>query len=740
MDTNLEGELSEDLFHKEYFIESSIYKSLNQKMDSFFNSNHQLETNVYLYGYSGTGKSTYLRWYAKNHIHSYNIIFFDMADVCNGNNSYNDCCDNKNQLDKKSIKLFDHYFYKLLCRMFSKYSYAFNKLLPKVFELRLTDTNSFSPNFFNRLEGCINNANTNISTTAFMNLISSCSYRDLLTLLLFFYYSYPTEFSEYFEISVGNKLPLLIIFDNIDHVELEYYNAKFPQVIESTYREVIADIRNGNIKRNNFKFTFNNTIRFIFCLRDANCSIINRQLADITIPNKVEFMPPVEESDIFLKRISIARKYNIQLNKEQFDFLKFVLSDEYTRKSFQPLFNYNMRKMAVFLWELAQETDSTYIYEINNLSRTPFTRYGSRGIEYYLIIRHLLKNDFLEKSLFLNDGLKINGVPNGYVNPVRILLTNILNKSRYSLDCFMSTSNINPINHNTPIGLDVVFLPFNEIFENEIELYFKILANLFLFHKENWCHLVTIFNKQVFSEDDFRNEKKEMELLAKICNKDNISNEELATYKQRLNAIKVQLNPAGFAYIHNVTRHYEFFSVRAHNNKPLFCSLGFEVKKNDVEFEFIENVNKTFKLTKKCLENLTGFLDAKVVDKFSSSAHCFRTYNEGDSFEKQNSGLHSIRIIDTHITYIDTFRLYILDNYEYLSSLNVSNIKTIRKTINRKLLNIIEQYILFLIKIDDDISNTQKLICVFKRNIEVIKKSGYTDCNTSVNTGRNEYQ
>ena len=595
-------------------------------------------------------------------------------------------------------------------------------------------TDSFSVEFFQRLEDYIYNKNNISDATKFNSFVSGQKYGDLFTLVLFFYFYHPDEFAQFFEdrgqfygMPLNKNLPLLVVFDNIDHVEIEHQNSKFPQFIESLYQKVKQAIRKICDSKVNI------TIHFIFCLRDANCSLINRQLADSTTRYMVEFTPLNIEADMFSKRLSIASKNDIRLDREQCEFMHYVLKDEYTKKSFQPLFNFNIRKLAEFLCGVIEDSETTYIEKIKILSKNKRTRNASRGIEYFLIIRHLLNNDYLKQRLFLSDGSINGGTKGGQINPVRILLTNILNMSRYSLDVYTRTAQSNPV------GLYSLFCSFNEVIEGKTDLYFEILTNLFLFHKENWCHLITFSNKQVFSEKDFASEKITLEKLFGQQMGNNISDQ------QRLDRIKIRLNPSGFAYLRDIVRHYEFFSLRANNPKPLFCSLDHNCKGNYIEFEFISNITRTFRLVRECIEHLIDFLNHlnnTESDDFSSSSHCFRIYNdddrlENDSYDKKRPGLHSIRIIDTHISYIDTFRRFILNDESYWTDLEVSNIMSIRVDINKELIDILEEYVSFLIKINKGGDYTLNLCTIFEANINYIKASGYSDFKTSVNKGRN---
>lgn len=713
-ETDFDKNLNEDKFLKEYFIKSPSYDDITTKLNSAFESaSYSRMFSIFLYGYSGSGKTTYIRWFLKNNNRIYIPLFFDFSDVT----------ENKEISEKDgTIRIFDKYFQDRLRKLFHKDCKSISKMLSNVYSKALSISEIFSSPFVKSLHSLLNNQKKEeIDQYEFYVFVNNLSYQDLLLLLLISYYECSKPFCEVFGIECNLNAPLLIVFDNIDHIEIEHKNSNFPAEIEQIYNNLKTYYEDNTDPRLA-------KIHFIFCLRDANCTLINRQLGDVYHRVKVFFKPLEAISSIVERRILIAKNNGIPFNDQQEEFIRLILKDEYSRTVFQPLFNYNYRKFVIFLGEAVQDYNLKYIYGIKKLSESKETINGARGIVYFLIIQYLLNIDFLKNRLFLEDGLKVGGDEGGNINPARILLTNLHNLSRFSFDKFSKNPHLNPV------GLYSLNRLFSEIFKNNDNLFFTIISDLFLFHKENWCHLLTFTDKQVFTNNNFEDEKRLL-LNAKQENNEDAIN--------KLDAIKIHITPSGFIYLRDIIKHYEFFSVRSDNTLPLFSSLKYKINsKNVLEFEFLDNIDNTFDLTQRCITSLIKFIEARVIPNFTNSNHCFKTYHleddyNDDFYEGKSGSLYLIRIIDTHIRYIDTFRRYILEKEPtYMNLFDNPNsnplFRNLRVQINKELTKRMDNYI-SLLKSSKEIQ-ASNLISLYERNMQEIK-SNYNRF-YSINTGR----
>ena len=699
-ETNFDKNLDEDTFFSPngYFVECSSYQGTSKRLDSVFDSaSYQRMLSIFLYGYSGSGKTTYLRWYFRKRKNDYNIVYFDLSDLTKSPDD---------EEITETIKIFDMYFQDKMLKLFHLDGRNISNMLAAIYGKILSIGSIFSSHFVQSLRELLKKGEY-IEKDNYFDFINLLDYKDLMLLLLITYYEYPNLFSSLFNIHINENKPLLLILDNIDHIDIEPYNSHFPANVEHTF--------------SNLKKYYNNTpksslvkIHFLFSLRDANCTLINRQLGDVFLRHKIFFRPLENINAILRRRISISIQKGIHFTNEQEVLIDFILNDEYTNKVFLPLFNYNYRKFALLLCEFLQDYNNEIISEIKQLLSIKETKNGARGIVFYLIITYLFTNDYLEERLFLDQGEKVSGENGGNVNPARILLTNLHNLSKFSFDKFSKTPHVNPV------GIYTLYKTFSEIFKSHNELFFSIISELFLFHKGNWCHLLTFVDKQVFSINSFEKEK-ELLRLAENNDIDAIN---------KLENVKLHINPSGFIYLRDIIKNYEFFSIRAGNSKPLFSSLDYRIVDDRVEFDFLKNIDATFELTEKCVDGLIKFIGSGIVKDFENTNHCFRTYHIEDDFmedfyENQIGRLYLVRIIDTHIQYIDTLKRFLMDYNSTYSRLfenqdNIVNFRNIKVKINKELTQRIEKYLNLLQKNKGSIK-VNKLIMLYLDNLYKIK-------------------
>lgn len=716
-ETDFEGTLTEDIFYNDFFIKLEEYDRYSESLDRLFNhTTHQLPLTIYFYGYSGTGKTTFIQWFAKNLLQKHETIFFDFTNVI-GSKHYGKAVNADN-----GLKIFDDKLQDILSGLYPENKETLKTLLKTVSYLSPFIQTTFSTEFFEQLYNLDLDAESGYRNQYF-KFIRNIYYLDLLLLLFLFYYYQPRIFLEKFtkKECVDINLPLVIIFDNIDHVEIESENSMFPSRIESVYHNFKMILREfqKHMKKEYEKLHKNNrTIKFLFCMRDANVSLLNRQVSENTVSEDIYFCPSNSDKDILLKRVSIAERDGVEIDTNRKKLLKFILNDDYTQKVFTPLFNLNIRKLANLISNTIVPHNGTYLQLLIDLNQNNNTVVGARGIEYYLIIKQLQKTDYLKDTIFVDDGGKIGGTRGGYVNPARIILTNLLNLTHFSMDEKVNEP------HYTPAGLFELYELYNEIFKNRHKRFFKVLTKLFHSHKSNWCHLISFTNKKVYGINDFTEELKLIEEYEKLPEGNEARKHDIET---ELNKIKVSLNPSGYMYIKDIIKHYEYFSLKANNPEPLFASLGYKKKANNsYHFDFVDNINKTKIVTKECVESLKKFLESGIIDEFELSKHVFRTYRieegENEDFHENRVGrLLIVRIIHTHIRYIDEFRVSILKNKAYWEKISKNEIEIfkMKDEVNQEIMKHLQDYIDML---KGTKGTVQYLIRMFEKNMEIIQK------------------
>jgi hypothetical protein len=713
--TNFGGDLTENIFFHDYFIgrDDGTYAEINERLNKLLSSENvssQFPPVIFLTGYMGTGKTTYIHYYVREKLRGYNSVFFSFGNISPERN-------------RESIRIFEEHFTKLLCRIFQRFGMEFTIMLSNICGRHLDLITIFPDTFFNALSNIIEEMNQlNIDILLerrFLELLDATGYKDLHLLLLAFIFQFPEKYNELYDFGYKEDLPFLLIYDDIDHIRIEHFNREFPNFIDETYHKLRELLRNLAEAENPNQYA-----SFLFCLRDANCPIMNRQLP-VNVRCEVEFKPSNIGDRILLERLAIAKKEQFYLANQRTDFLEYVFKDPYTKDVFSPLFNFNIRKLGEFFDNLTidYDVDQLYLPLILDLKNYPQGVVGSRGIEYHLVIKYLFTQNYLSTGLLFRD--EAIGQQGGNVNPARMILTNLHNINMFALE------NRSKKVRADPAPLSDLYELYRQIFRSDEhkKKFFKIITELFAFHQRNWCHLLSFDGKHISSLQDFQDE---------------IQNA-IADDIDALAYITLKLTPAGFTYLNNIMRHYEFFSIiRAKHGRPLFANTKVDYRTGRIRLDALNEMKETFKAAKHCVEHLDGFLnhveDDGIVKNFESTAHCFRIHSYEEAFRTRgrypHSRLYSVRIIDTHIRYIDSYRCYILNNHNHIKNLDPKH----KQVINKDIVEIIDNYVSILKKSSylSRKPRVQDLISVFEANMAKIKGSGFSDFTTMVNDGRKE--
>jgi hypothetical protein len=717
--------LTEEEFYKDpkYFVNIPSWMEYKKELDSFFeNVGYLTIRHVLLSGFRGIGKTTFIHWYIANSdvLSKYTTLILNMDDAIPSYTSKN--------IPKFGHTIFQTYLRDILIKFLFdnflkfreflfQYLYPKNGMLKQCFSDGKLDIES-SFEFVNVFDGIeeltekiLNEDGRSFSATVGENkqkglirdYLCGLNYIDLFLLFLLLY-EYDNESKMFFHRELGHRelseRPFLIlVFDNIDHIAIESSNADFPSILGDVYRNFRKAV--GILRGEAQKVL---SIHFIFSIRDTNRNLLNLQ-CDGSQPKEIEFIP-VDIDKIIERRIEIAKDRCSNIRTEHVTFLQTFFNDHVGRKLFLTLFNFNIRTLADNLDELQQ--NSMYVTKIKELydNRDAHSGYanGARGIYYFLLIRRLLRNDFLKEGMFIDRGDEIIA-GSGHVNPTRIILTNLCSMSKYMMD-----THTLKIQNNNPQGLYDLYKTYSSLFKGEkyVDQFFDILAKLFLFHKHNWSHLISFTNKQVFSKNVFDKEKKQ---LGKYVAK----NQEIpSSLIAELNTIKIQLNPAGYMYLEKVIVHYEFYSARAGNERPLFYSLKVKKSNNGGQsFEFLENIDKTWEQVKTCIDSLLEFMKSDLCKDFETTDHCYARHIGNDCVERK---LMIVRIIHTHLRYLDNFREYLLVSGLY------KQFDTPEKSINEELIMRQQRYIDKLERLCNvrDISRNRKLLNAFQKNMKLI--------------------
>jgi hypothetical protein len=652
--------IDEDQFYSEdFFIKLDHWNEIGQDIASFFRTGGEGNINtVLLYGYQGAGKTTFLHWALKksNLFEDYGKMILDMASIP----------DREANNISSPFFIFDIFFRKQLNRFYAdspdEMIYLL-KCLRKGF-VRLnntTFTNHYDDgqSFWDKLKKLVDELNTpqgqklNIEDeNAIVNFFNELNYNDAFILFLLCYFKLDNSCYEdyyYFKKPDKNKKSLIIVFDNIDAIRLEQTNAMFPSLIMNLYWE-FCEIINEHFKNDIDVLV----LKFIFSIRDYNHSYLEQQNSDNVQFKEIEFDPSESIDKILKKRIEIANKHTGNYSKASALFnIFFDVSKSYN--FYLPLFNFDLRKLGVHFSYITEklsvdDIDNFYLME-NSLEKILKEKNihlpnlmlayknGLRGIFFALIIKELMERDNLKPVLLYAKGEEItfdNSIKKttSQINSARILLTIIHSLSQYTESGEKIRSQL--------VMLGDVYKEFNSMFKGPdfVDIFFNRLAELFLLHKKNWCHLISFRNKQVFNEMSFDKEK---ELVKKGLLDNNNG------FIDVLNKIEVKINRSAHVYLTKVATHYEFFSMRAKNTESLFLT----ATKNDKSC--LRNMDKVWSIVRPCLTSLINYLSGTNIEDFENTALCLDDSNK-ESFRKTAM---AFRIIHMHLRYIDDFRQYV---------------------------------------------------------------------------------
>jgi hypothetical protein len=687
--------LTKDRFKEELLIKYNNYNELKIDIEKQLEEKpHELPFFHFLKGYAGTGKTTFIHWFCDECKDKIKYAFLDFSDT--------DDVVHEKRGDRKDYEYqLENCLRPLVSLLIDQNQNPSYDMLKHLYEKRGKLFAYFAPNFFKTLKTVV--ADDKIDNDELIDFSFSLRYSELFLLLLLFYNKYEKPFLSCTNGNTNLKSNqiennnLLLFIDNLDSIKMETFSKDIPKHFVSTYRQYL------NIIGVDYEyFNKRKKIDFIYCVRDTIHSVINPQEEDLTNIRTINFTPNINETKQYSQRLKFAKKHKIKVNKETELLLGHIFGDNATKKSYMPLFNYNNRKIVSYIHRIALESD-IFLEPIRSLIKTKSksSTVGVRGIYYFLFLKFMKEKDFFNEALFSAEGYFVEEGAGEktevHINPIRIILTILLNLCRYHLDIELRHD------YAIKVGFFDLYLEYKKIFErlkDKEQCFCNIIARLFLFYENNWCHLVTLTNKEILDLDSFNDEVK----LLQAYERD--QDEEI---RKTLNRIKINLNAAGYIYLKDIVRHYEFFSVRANVGKPLFASLCIKNVDGELTYEFMDNIKKTFELAENCIQSLTDFLQIKRFKDFEESNSCYRLYSKEDSIEgdfdsrasfydnnKKNGHLLINRIIDYHTEYIDNLRVYLSNNHSLIQEYSTKLCKTeneIILDINSKILEIIDKYV-----------------------------------------------
>jgi energy-coupling factor transporter ATP-binding protein EcfA2 len=486
-----------------------------------------------------------------------------------------------------------------------------------------------------------------------------------------------------------SKKKIYYIFDNLDVI---YDTGKLLDLINS-YFSFISDIPELMMKKKvkkvlkevfNNVFSFHSDICFIFILRETSQMYIVDHIKNIwdEVGESYDISSDVDKSLIVNKKRMFLDKYleNDPANQFLADVKRIdtIVSDNYAKIRLAPLFNNDYKRIIDCLASICKSNreqvdeyleicrrDNILASELrltpNDLGKR---KYGTLGIIFRLIFDHFKSNGYLGR-------IKVTEEKKHQVayTPARLILLYLNRKQFYPV--------AKPFNNQDIMPLSELFSTLEKVmFENKNpdEAFAHVLAGMFnLRNTKTWSHLITFDSiKKSISIDD---------ILFIIKEKEDVN---------------VRITCAGRAYLRFITSHFEYYASRFYNtSKPLFSSANevFNSKTNKYEFEKI--LEKIYNVVFNFCENMNEFMikwkeknPVILSEKIESSADFL--------YENKDRGyvmFHEERYIHHHITYIDTYRMYLINTKSDIFPDGIIDI-------NKRILPILKRYINLLIEYD----------------------------------------
>jgi len=668
-------------------------------LDKFLEyKSYQLPFFCFIEGYAGTGKTTFIHWYSQHSKIDMNHALIDLSGAKSDTHAKGDRFSGED--------LFEDYFLKLWPKIYRKYTKEVEDFLTFLDKESDLLTSHFSKTFFSKLKKRFKKEiDPPINATQFTDFLNNIEYTEMIEIFMLMYNKYPkiiTIISDNNAEDIKEDRELLLFFDNMDSMKMEAKSSIIPKKIASVYYSYYMAITSEFSEY----FSVDRKINFVFCMRDSVFSIINPQHKDFIQNRYLHFgIAPGTSDKIYKKRVNFSIEKALIKDTLQYKLIDNAYKDTiYLNRSYLPLFNYNLRKLSYFLAYTSTsitEKDISLYEKLANHNNSRL-RVGARGVYFFLIIKTMKSMDFISNNLITKEGQPTRSGGLGLLNISRIILTVIHNRTQYDLNLNSKIENL------TEASLFDIYTSFSELFEGYIDDFVDTLSSLFLFYEHNWCHLITLKNISIFDKGSMDEIKDKLKLYEKHNAKNNIV--EKIKIKQELAKIKVRINASGYIFLKDIIRHYEYHSVKAGNKKALFLCTGMDnLREDHYSYEFEKSLRNTKDFAFFCIGSLRSFLDGSNYP-FEESLCCFRLYSYGEHSITQDGEYDHIecyenfrtgqlllnRIIDTHTNYIDSFRIFLINDVGYIKEFCEKTGKTdkeIRFEINKKITGILKEYI-----------------------------------------------
>lgn len=394
--------------------------------------------------------------------------------------------------------------------------------------------------------------------------------------------------------------------------------------------QFISSLRLDNYENKSFNLFSN--FNFIFCVRDTTIAqftahFISRALnffhqdisaqvdQNLISKNKIKYLSNVLSDDKPLK-------------KESYIISK-ITTEPRTTKYIFPLFNRDYKKIMMCLEKISLNKEMGRNYTELIKHHEARANFGAHGI----LVR-LIFDLFNDHGYFSDIGTDYHE----YSIP-RVILTYLRNYQKEHVDKFLDNAQY------SSLDLRKLYDDFYKIVD--IDTFSDKLCGMYLLHKRKyWNHLVNFDVSYPVEVGNLNNVFKQYSTGRCFSDDDG----------------RIRITCAGRIFAQRVCSHFEYFACRYfRDSKPLFSYSNRKKLDNDPNDEgylCIKLINDVYQQVEKCCATVAEF-DQHIADCYyggdlSNYMSSHYVYNQCQS--------HIERILNYHISYIDAYRLYIIEN------------------------------------------------------------------------------
>lgn len=466
----------------------------------------------------------------------------------------------------------------------------------------------------------------------------------------------------------------------------------------SEMQSLMNTLKEKNLPQNAEWIRIYNKFKYIFAMRETTAMHISdhsRTRID-NYSKHFDISQDTNKSFILKKRYNLLKNHieNKEITNTSFikmvNCIEYITEDKYYKWNLFSLFNNDYRTTINCLCKICSNKESP-IYQAVPLLKLhkPYFKFGGRGI----IIKTIC--DSFKSWNYFSD-LKVSTIDKSFkeseynITLIRIILTVL-----YNMQLQLSSSTEIPffVNREQSVSIKQLYDKI-KIFCNDKETFLSCIEQMFVSRTwAYWNHLITFDNMLEYSN---------VELLNALNDTSGNKN------------IYIRCTDAGERFLSTLCIHYEYFSCRfTIDNMSLFSKESY--KREGKKYYFENQISEVFNHVKACCTEL------KLVNSKIMESSGFSNYSDiiTNGIFVKDKKFHEERIIHNHISYLDAYRLYLING----------PLKTNVQIVNKILIKYIKDY-LNLLMYDENVfysENSQKLYKQLNACIQVISKKRYND-------------